>query len=396
MASVPGHHAICRRCRAVISAFLGLAAFLVHVVASSATRAEPRQVADFAGVYASPGPLLNARRSIEDEIYRSKAASGVYVRLVWSQVEPKQGVYDFSLLDHELSRAVAAKRRISISVIAGGNAPPWLAASGIKTVRFDIGRGGANRACTTIEMGVPWDKGYQDAYVALWRAIADRTKLRGASDLVRIVKLTGVNRITEELRLPGTAGQAEDVCGRTDDAAIWRKVGYRPQLVVDGWTRIAEGIGHIFPGKVLALDILERNDFPPIGDDGGVIQTSPVKDRIIASGLKVFEGRFAVQWNGLTANGPLAETVLSSGARGAVIGWQSNAFRGLEGAGCNTQRLAKAEPCDSTGFAAILQRGIDKGGAYVEVWTKDVLRFPEAVRAADEAMRRRYDRQQAR
>lgn len=384
--------------RRYIASLYPLAAIALAILAGATcqARAQTHAVLDFAGVYASPGPLLNARRSIEDGVYQSDASSGVYVRLVWSQVEPQRGRYDFSLLDAELSRAVKAKRRISISLIAGGFAPRWLASSGVRTAAFQIGRGGANRSCVAIEMGVPWDPAFQDAYLKLWQAVAARIRERNALDLVRIVKLTGVNRITEELRLPGTAGQTEDVCGRTDDADIWRRQGYKPQLVVDAWKRIADGIGRTFPDRLLALDILERNDFPPIGDDGKTVDAAPVKARIIDTGFQAFAGRFSVQWNGLTAAGPLAETVLEAGKRGAVVGWQSNAFRGLEGAGCNTQRRASSEPCDEPGFDAILQRGIATGGAYIEVWTKDVLRFPSAVAAADRAMRAKFDRASAR
>ena len=162
--------------------------------------------------------------------------------------------------------------------------------------------------------------------------------------------------------------------------------------MVNAWSRIAVEISKLFPNKLLALDILERNDFPPISDDGTATRNSPVKERIINFGLTNFAGRFAVQWNGLSVGGQLAPTVLTSGKRGAVIGWQSNAFRGLEGAGCNSQRLANADPCDNSGFSALLKHGIDSGGAYIEVWSKDVIQFPSVVKAADQDLRARFDR----
>lgn len=341
----------------------------------------------FGGIYATPAPLFDARRLLPDAAYASQAASGIYIRLVWSQIAPRPGRHDFSLLDRELDRAVAAGKRVSLSVIAGGYAPAWLRERGVQTLRFDIGRGGANRACMGVEIGVPWDRGYQAAFLESFSAIAGHVRARqGAWEALRMVKLTGINRLTEELRLPALTERQQDVCGPQDETGRWAAAGFRPALVVEAWTRIAEGIAERFPGKQLALDILERNDFPPIGDDGSRIADSPVKGRIIAEGQRRFGPRFAVQWNGLTAAGPLSETVLAAGRRGIVTGWQSNAFRGVEGAGCNPARRAAPEPCDAAGFQAILQRGIATGASYIEAWAPDVLRFPGAVAEADRAL----------
>ena len=344
----------------------------------------------FAGLYATPPPLFDSRRSLPDTAYEPGGASGVYVRLVWSQVAPRFGGYDLSLLDRELSRAVAAGKTVSLSVIAGGYAPPWLASRGIRTLRFDLGRGGANRASHPDEMGVPWDPAYRAAFLDLWSAIADRVRATpGARDALRIVKLTGVNRLTEELRLPADTGVRDDVCGRNDDTAILLRAGYRPSVVVDAWTRIAEGIAGRFPDQLLALDILERNDFPPVDESGATTRDPPVKRAIIAEGERRFGRRFAVQWNGLTAAGPLSETVLDAARRGTIIGWQSNAFRGTAGAGCNAARRARPEDCDEDGFAALLRRGTDTGAAYIEVWAPDAARFPRAVAEAEAALARR-------
>jgi hypothetical protein len=369
---------------------LVLAALLAGLgsAAAQAPRPSAGPARDFGGIYASTLPLLDARRLLPDGIYRNPAAAGVYIRLVWSVVEPRRGQYDFTLLDRELDRAVAAGKRVSLSVIAGGHAPAWLAAEGIPTLRFDIGRGGANRACITTEMGVPWDAGYQAAFAELWTALARHIRARpGAWEALRIVKLTGMNRITEELRIPADTGRRNDVCGQQDEAARWLSVGYTPQRAVEAWTRLAEGIATAFPEQLLSLDVLERNDFPPIGDDGRPVADSPVKARIIAEGRRRFGPRFAVQWNGLTAEGPLAEAVLAAHRQGSPIGWQSNAFRGAEGAGCNAARNAQAEPCDEARFAAILRRGTGTGAAFLEIWAPDILRFPAAVRAADATLR---------
>lgn len=343
--------------------------------------------AGFSGIYATPAPLFDARRLLPDAAHESRAASGIYVRLVWSQIAPRPGQYDFTLLDRELERAVAAGKRVSLSVIAGGYAPAWLRERGVRTLRFDIGRGGANRACMAVEIGVPWEPGYQAAFLECFTALAQHIRARrGGWEALRIVKLTGINRLTEELRLPALTERQQDVCGAQDETGRWATAGFRPSLVVEAWTRIAEGIAERFPGKQLALDILERNDFPPLDEAGARVAESPIKGAILATGQRRLGSRFAVQWNGLTAAGPLSETVLAAGRRGVVTGWQSNAFRGVAGAGCNAARRAAPEPCDAEGFHAILQRGVATGASYIEAWAPDLLRFPEAVAEAERAL----------
>ncbi len=343
--------------------------------------------AGYRGIYACGAPLLDERRLLPDAAFQGRDAGGVYIRCIWSQLEPRQGQYDFGLLDREVQRAVAAGKRISLSVIAGAFAPPWLAAAGIRTLGFSIGRGGVNRSCIQVQMGVPWDPGFVAAFLAMQAALVEHLRrLPGAMQALRIVKLTGVNRLTEELRIPAATPDRTDVCGAVDEAGQWLALGYKPGLVVEAWTRMAEGLAERFPGKLLALDLLERNDFPAV-DDAGRPSVDPVKPRVINEAERRFPGRFAVQWNGLGVATPLAETVLAAARRGTVIGWQSNLFLGREGsAGCNLRRGEAPQPCDTEGYDAILRRGLEAGAAYLELWTPDVVKFAAPVRQAEQAL----------
>ncbi|HEX8388883.1 MAG TPA: beta-galactosidase [Sphingomonas sp.] len=355
--------------------------------ASAQRRAVPgtarTAVADHRGVYVATGPLLNARRGIPEAVYAQPLGSGVYIRLVWTQIEPRPGAYDFSLLDAELARAVRAGRKVSLSVQAGARSPTWLADAGVGTVRLATRQGGANRICLPVAIPVPWDAGYQRAYARAMRAVADRIRAtRGGWDAVRVVKLTGISRITEELRLPITAGANE--CA-DDPSAEWREAGYTPDRAVAAWTALSDGVARAFPGKLLGQDVIERNDFPATTGRGF---DPSVKERIVAEGLRRYPRRFMVQWNALTVDGPLGETPLRAKARGAVLGWQTNAFRGLEGAGCNAERRGPPLACDARSYAALVLRGSGSGAEYLEVWARDALRFPDAVRAADAELRR--------
>lgn len=308
-----------------------------------------------------------------DAVYQANWIDGVYIRLVWATIEPKSGAFDFRTLDQEMDRAVKTHKRVSLSIIAGGRAPNWLNSAGIKTYSLSVGRGGgSNRRCIPFTFGVPWDSAYQNAFIAVQKAVADHLKATpGAWDALRIVKLTGMNQITEELRVPIALDSRFDDCNNTSKTPA--AIGYSPAAAEAAWVTIARGIATAFPGKVLALDVLERNDFPP------AIGAEDPKQAIIADGLRLAPGRFAVQWNGLNLGGPTAPSVLQAARDGAVIGWQTNAFRGLSGSGCNAQRQAAAQPCDAQHYKALLQRGVVQGASYIEIWAPDALAFPHVV-----------------
>jgi hypothetical protein len=336
------------------------------------------QGAGWRGVYVASAPLNGPRQMLPDAAYRGPG-SGVYVRLVWAQVEPAPGRYDWSLLDAALARATAAGKKVSLSVIAGGRSPTWLAGQGVQVVEVAAARG-ANRTCDRIAVPVPWDAGYQKAYARMQAAVAARVRARGAWDAVRIVKLTGIGRITEELRLPITV--RADPCGG-DPSGQWRQAGYTPERAVAAWRVLADATARGFPGKLLAQDVLDRNDFPAASGPG---DDPAVKRRIVADGIRAYPGRFAVQWDGLNLGGTLAGSVGEARARGALVGWQTNAFRGLNGAGCNPDRRSGPRACDAAGYAAMLRRGAAAGGGYLEVWEDDQRAFPKAVAEADRAL----------
>jgi hypothetical protein len=345
---------------------------------AGAARAQP---GGWRGVYVAGAPLNGPGALLPDAAYRGPAG-GVYLRLVWAQLEPAPGRYDWRLLDRELARARRANRRVSLSVIAGGRAPPWLSGAGVRVVEVMAARGGrARRACGPIAVPVPWDAGYQRAYARLMAAVATRVRAGGAWDAVRIVKLTGIGRVTEELRLPITTPAGAE-CGG-DPSGQWRAAGYTADRAVAAWQGLADAAARAFPGKLLAQDVLDRNDFPAArgpGDDPSV------KRRIVAAGVRAYPGRFAVQWDGLNLGGPLAGAVADARAQGALVGWQTNAFRGLDGAGCNPGRRSAPQPCDAAGFDAMLRRGTAAGGGYLEVWEDDAQRFPDAVARAERAL----------
>ena len=183
------------------------------------------------------------------------------------------------------------------------------------------------------------------------------------------------------------AGQG---CAETDARSAWQALGYRPSKLVAAWTNLTVATGAAFPGKLVAMAILDRNGFPPIDESGdtgpaGVMSAEAVRDRLVSVGLKLLPGRFAVQWNGLQP-GKISNAVRAAGRNGTIIGWQSNEHAGVAGADCPTG-LTMDTTCTSSSYAALLREGIANGGQFIEVWPADVTKFSGEIAAAGHEMK---------
>lgn len=320
-------------------------------------------------------------------IYDLDGVTGVHIRFRWDRLEPARGNFDWDDFDREVGRAVKSGKKIAIGVLAGSFAPRWMKQAGVKSSSFVIGKGGGeSRGCITVNVPWPWDETYQAAYVDMMEAIAARLKEKGAYKLVTLVKLTGVAQQSQELRMPagdGTVkmrGKRVDPCQPSNATEIWLKAGYRPSKVVKAWIEMAKGVDRAFPDKVLAQSILDGKGFPQIGENGKTGGALTIKDDVIATGLKMFPGRFAVQWNGLKPDGKISQSVLDAKAQGAIIGWQTNHYGGKRGgAGCNAERQKNVQKCVDSNYQRMLERGIDAGGSYIEVWIPDALKFDDTL-----------------
>lgn len=181
--------------------------------------------------------------------------------------------------------------------------------------------------------------------------------------------------------------------GSCQDVATtsWIDAGYRPSKAVHAWKTLASGVNEAFPDKILAQNIIDTNDFPLIDENGvAIFRNEPdfrnrfvdPKDQIVKIGLEIIgRDRFAVQWQGLTAQ-KVSKRVLQAGTAGAIKGWQTNQFGGPKGSRCNGTHPDNATKCDVQSYDAILKNGLANGGRYIEVWDSDVAAFPQAIQAA--------------
>src|ERR1700754_182185 len=87
------------------------------------------------GIYALQ--MLVPKHHVPDAVYASPSIAGVTLNMVWGQIEPSKGVYDWSLLDHEIQRALASGKEIALSVTPNHpDSPQWLFAEGAQAYTF--------------------------------------------------------------------------------------------------------------------------------------------------------------------------------------------------------------------------------------------------------------------
>lgn len=329
--------------------------------------------------------------------YYDSPINGIYIQLLWNELQPDNAKdFDWTTLNRVLDviKKSPVNKNISIGVFTGAYAPSWLEAEGASFVDLAIQKGG-NLTCTNpLRFYVPWDDVYVQSYKKMMLALSRHLQDYEVFDRVKVVKLSLMGRISNELRLP-----SQNACGN-DQAQAWIDKGYEPQKVFDAWRKAAFAVARYFPDAQIAQEIIGGNDFPMINDDGDPEadahpefdgDQTQVKDNIIRAGMKRLGNRFIVQWDSLNLRGNRTEMLDYYKAAGAKIAWQTNAWMGHDGAGCNDSRndiaTGKARICTEEEYTELLARGIFGGGQYIEVWPADVLRFETVIEGLQNGIR---------
>ena len=160
---------------------------------------------------------------------------GVVINATWAQLEPKQGTFDFSVLDASFA-AIAAYNRAHpksplgarLRVFAAFAAPTWAKELGGPAITVPVKPG----TTSTPTLGRWWETPYRHAWVDLQRALASRYD---SQPVLHDVAVSSCATLTAEpfviapgtIRAAGAAGwtpAAQQACleGAFSDYAVWR------------------------------------------------------------------------------------------------------------------------------------------------------------------------------
>ncbi len=334
----------------------------------------------------------------------------------WSALEPARGVFAWdpptpagqSLFDQWMAVALASGKKVNLAIRAGEFTPCWLFPDGCPA-GYSGGYAGAarwsfqaaphqgeTRGCEEVDMAAPWDPTFQHEWDLMLAAVAQHLRDTGAYDAVNLVRLTGINRTTDEMRLPeeilSTSFTPPGPC-TTNSIATWLAAGYRPARLLQAWDAVTDSFAAHFPGKTFNVPIIPvgtgqgQNPFPEIDDDGCVYEqvvppgpewsvpvpipagtcTNPAalpdqNQPLLDLASRKFPGRLIVEFENLEAGRPASAAVIDAALTlGTMTSFMTNdygAAQGSVGAACTGGFLDPHRCGDSAAYLGLLTTGI--------------------------------------
>ena len=355
--------------------------------------------ADLRGIYVytnDVSQISKATATALSSAFQIPGVDGVALVIGWDALEPAMGQYQWTTLDQWIAQIAGLGRKIDLVVPAGDSIPAWLfqpapGGAGAKELDFTISpHSGATGVCDSIAIAAPWDQAFLNRWDSLLGAIAAHLKSTGAYSNISLLRLTGINRTTEELRLPAETAQSTGLACVSNAIAIWQQAGYRPSLLLQGWNAILTSFQNNFPDKSFSVSIIPSNPFPAISDSGSVI-TGTVPDEnqpLLLAASQKFPGRLVVQFDFLMpGEAASAEVIQAAQNLGTMAAFQTNEYLGStgQGAACS-EPVTNPTPCTASTFLALLETGIYPLGAnnplraqYIEVFHANATAFPDDI-----------------
>jgi len=291
------------------------------------------------GLFVCRGPNATPQREVDFPFI-----SGWLVRPGWSQVEPREGGFDWTFIDNEIALAEKLQKKITLCVLGGPQTPDWVFQAGAQEFKYTmpVGRRGATR------IPVLWDKTYLEKWTVLVRALGQRYD--GHATVV-LVHMTGATGNGLEMQLPF----------RPEDRTAWQQIGFTPQKAADGWKTIVDAYAAAFPRKPLDIDV-----HPVLGSDQVAGDVAAYASRKLGSRFGIFGG-----WlSGKSAQ----EDRHHAGMQALAQQYGPQGFAAFQMVASQTPN--RSNPAFSNLFAegglkAAVDQALDWNAHYFEIWESD-------------------------
>lgn len=342
-------------------------ALLISIIAAAIaiTLRGSARAASISGVYA----LQDPGQPFAPEVLNNPNVDGVALRFRWNWLEPRDGSYDWSRLDNQIGQAASHGKKVSISIVPGWGTPDWVYEAGAARYTFMFSPGGGMMGCREASIPVPWDS----IFMAKWGEFVRAAGAHYDSNPTLVsMKLLGINANTPEMILPHAGPWSK--CPKSDQIANWQRAGYTRTRLVETWHSLANLWSGAFPHKGLVLELVPGG-MPPIGDDGQVsARVNPNGDvlatqEIVSLAVRTLGPQLIVQNDGLSGYWNW-EMIPQLSQRGVTVGYQM-LWAATGDRQCRMNR--GQQPCDpQTALAAAVNRGIETGARYLEIYPIDI------------------------
>jgi len=367
------------------------------------------QPADLRGIYVyaplEGGPDNPNDATISNAI-NTPGVDGLLIVGLWSSLETNFNQYDWSHLDKWLKYANTYNKKVDLSIRSGDGTPNWLFLAptngpGATQLTFAISpKDGNTGVCQTDIVTIPWENAFLNSWNAMLTNLSAHLKNTGTYSDVTLLRLTGINRTSDELRLPAETPDTNVYTGTglecvSNAPAIWQSNGYTPSNLLFAWSNIVASFNTSFPDKTFCVAIIPyppQIPFPPIDDNGELI-TNNLPDQnapLLQLAGQMLAGRLVVQFNFLMTSNT-ANPAVSGGALsyGSLPAFQANdwmaAITNVDGSACGGT-VNSPTPCDAATYLNLLEEGIYPLGTtnslrsqYIEVWATNVMAFTNVI-----------------
>ena len=353
---------------------------------------------DLRGIYVDSNafPISNSDETAYSASLNVPGVDGLVLVFGWDGLEPSMGQYQWNTLDQWVSTAVPSGKKVELSIRADYHTPSWLfqpapGGGGAKALNFSFTRKPEDTTCLSETLAAPWDSAFLTQWDAMLAAVSAHLKSTGTYNSVTLLRLTGINKDSDELHLPSQTSGAACV---TNAVNIWQQAGYRPSLLLQGWDGITNSFKNNFPDKSFSVaNIAGSPPFPGIAENGSMLKGTSQDQNLplLTLASKKFPGHLVIQNNSLYPDVPAqSETVQAVQSLGTMIAFQTNEDIRGQGASCGVPTGGdRTTPCTSATFLNELQTGIYPLGKsnslraqYIEVFALNVNALPDAIQQA--------------
>jgi hypothetical protein len=302
--------------------------------------------------------LTPAGKPVKAEMLTHPAVAGVSIRQPWPEVQPSEGVYDWSYLDQQVARITAAGKQILLRVVAGGEeTPPWVVAAGVQTFTFVDKNPYHDTYQQPLTITVFWDPMFLQHKTQLIMAMGQRF---APTPQVVVVSASCANATTDDWHVPHT----------TADVSNWLAAGYTSAKLIAACQATLDTTMAAFPNQYVLL---------AVGRNGKTLDPDPdyVARQVVAYARASYPGRLIVQKNSLSTDTPDPTMLPSLGAWQIVFDHPPDVagqmvWRVTDDATCRMN--GGVTPCDP---ATVLHEAVTVGAAYgmryQEIYQKDLL-----------------------
>lgn len=217
-----------RSCNRVTSIAALLGAGLL-ALPSSASAAIPR------GIFS----LGTSGKPTGAEVLESPNITGISIRYGWTDLEPTEGVFNWTYLDSEVGRATTAGKQVLLRIMTQSGKPAWVTTA-VQAARGKFFTWEANGVTNTIP--VFWDPTFLAKKKAMIAAVGAHFT---NNPTVTIVSASFANALSEDWNVPHTP----------DLVAEWFSLGYTTEKMLDAGRQIIDATMAAFPKQYLALAI---------------------------------------------------------------------------------------------------------------------------------------------